>query len=216
MRHAAKALALTAGALFSASTAFGAAVDGLTIDFPQSGAGNNVELVGGTTVIQFDVPAGQAGAGTIVDGNPINQAALIGLDSSGNVVSGVFLAIPAGAFSATPNYSNAAGNTDIQIDLSGVAGVSQDLPPFCTSYYTRTVGSLNIVGLRRAGYREHIPALKRAFELLFHSRLNNQTAATRIEGELGHDPLCAELVTFIRGSKRGITERTWPTVSRSS
>ncbi len=89
--------------------------------------------------------------------------------------------------------------------LSGLAGLSQDLPPFCTSYYTRTVGSLNIVGLRRAGYRRHIPALKRAFELLFQSRLSNASAIARIENELGDDPLCAELAAFVRASKRGVT-----------
>lgn len=94
--------------------------------------------------------------------------------------------------------------------LSGVAGVGQDLPPFCTAYNTRTVGSLNIVGLRRAGYREHIPNLKRAFEILYLSRHTTPHAADLIERELGGDPLCAELAAFVRSTRRGITPYVRP------
>jgi UDP-N-acetylglucosamine acyltransferase len=94
--------------------------------------------------------------------------------------------------------------------LSGVAGVGQDLPPFCTAYSTRSVGSLNIVGLRRAGYRDHIPHLKRAFELLYLSRHTTSVAADLIDRELGHDPLCAELASFLRSTRRGITPYVRP------
>jgi UDP-N-acetylglucosamine acyltransferase len=89
--------------------------------------------------------------------------------------------------------------------LSGGAGLTQDLPPFCTSYDTRQIGSLNIVGLRRAGYRAHIPNLRRAFSIFFRSGLTNQSAIGRIEEEFGHDPLCQEFAEFIKRSKRGIT-----------
>jgi UDP-N-acetylglucosamine acyltransferase len=94
--------------------------------------------------------------------------------------------------------------------LSGVAGIVQDLPPFCIAYGTRTVGSLNIIGLRRAGYRNHIPPLKRAFEILYLSRHTVPIAADLIERELGTDPLCAELVTFLRTTRRGITPYVHP------
>jgi UDP-N-acetylglucosamine acyltransferase len=94
--------------------------------------------------------------------------------------------------------------------LSGVAGMAQDLPPFCTAYSTRSVGSLNIVGLRRAGYRGHIPNLKRAFEILYLSRHTTPVAADHIERELGADPLCAELVAFLRSTRRGITPYVHP------
>jgi UDP-N-acetylglucosamine acyltransferase len=89
--------------------------------------------------------------------------------------------------------------------LSGGVGVSQDIPPFCTVYNMRTVGSLNIVGLRRAGYRNHLPHLKRAFEILYQSRHTILNALQHIESELRGDPLCLELVDFIRNTKRGIT-----------
>jgi UDP-N-acetylglucosamine acyltransferase len=89
--------------------------------------------------------------------------------------------------------------------LSGGAGLTQDLPPFCTSYDTRQIGSLNIVGLRRAGCRASIPNLRRAFSLFFRAGLSNQSAVARIEEDLGHDPLCLEFAQFIKTSKRGIT-----------
>lgn len=89
--------------------------------------------------------------------------------------------------------------------ISGLSGVVKDVPPFCTVYKNRRVGSLNIVGLRRQGYREHIPNLQRAFDLVFRDGHSNRIAAELIEQQLGHDPLCAEFAAFIRTTKRGIT-----------
>lgn len=89
--------------------------------------------------------------------------------------------------------------------ISGVESITQDLPPFCVVYEARRIGSLNIVGLRRAGHRDSIPPLKRAFEVLMRSRLANATAVERIRTELGDDPLCRELADFVATAKRGIT-----------
>ncbi|MCC6681545.1 MAG: acyl-ACP--UDP-N-acetylglucosamine O-acyltransferase [Phycisphaeraceae bacterium] len=88
--------------------------------------------------------------------------------------------------------------------ISGLAGITQDVPPFCVVYETRYVGSLNIVGLRRAGYRDHIPALKKAFDIIWEQGHRNSTAVELIETQLGDDPLCMEMAQFIRASKRGI------------
>ena len=89
--------------------------------------------------------------------------------------------------------------------LSGITGIAQDMPPFCTVYMHRTVSSLNLVGLRRAGYREHIENLQRAFDLLYTSGLPNRRAVEAIESECGDDPLCRELAEFVSQTKRGIT-----------
>lgn len=89
--------------------------------------------------------------------------------------------------------------------IAGVQGVTQDVPPFCIVYNSRRVGSLNIIGLRRAGYRASIPALQQAFDLLYRRGLPNQAAAQAIEQQLGHDPLCRELAQFVRSTRRGIT-----------
>ena len=90
--------------------------------------------------------------------------------------------------------------------LSGGIGLVQDVPPFCTAYNMRQVESLNLVGLRRAGCREHIANLQRAFRLLYKSGHTVPQAVERIAAELGDDPLCAEMVQFIRNSTRGITD----------
>ncbi len=88
--------------------------------------------------------------------------------------------------------------------ISGVQGITQDLPPFCVVYDCRRVGSLNIIGLRRAGYRDHIKTLSRAFQIIFKEKHANQTVIAMIRSELRHDALCMELIDFIESSKRGI------------
>ena len=88
--------------------------------------------------------------------------------------------------------------------ISGAMFVVQDLPPFCTVYVSRHVGSLNLVGLRRAGLRDSILPLKRAFEILYRSRHTTQLAVALIEEELGSDPACRELAEFCKHTKRGI------------
>lgn len=89
--------------------------------------------------------------------------------------------------------------------VGGLVGLSQDVPPFCACYYMRRVGSLNLVGLRRNGYRDHVPALRRAFDLQFRSGHSAPRAVERIRAELGDDPLCREFADFIAVSQRGIT-----------
>jgi len=88
--------------------------------------------------------------------------------------------------------------------ISGAMFVVQDLPPFCTVYVSRHVGSLNFVGLRRAGLRDSILPLKRAFEILYRSRHTTQLAISLIEQELHHDAACMELAEFCKHTKRGI------------
>jgi UDP-N-acetylglucosamine acyltransferase len=88
--------------------------------------------------------------------------------------------------------------------MSGVIAVTQDVPPFCTAFKTGNVGSLNLVGLRRAGYREHIRNLHTAFRILFLSGHATRTALARMEAEAGADPLVREMIEFVRASKRGI------------
>lgn len=82
--------------------------------------------------------------------------------------------------------------------------ITRDLPPFCVVYQSRYVSSLNIIGLRRAGYRDSIPALKRAFDILYRSAHSNGKAVEVIESELAGDPLCMELAHFVRHTERGV------------
>lgn len=89
--------------------------------------------------------------------------------------------------------------------VSGAAGISQDLPPFCVCYTLRSTSSLNLIGLRRAGLRKHITPLKRAFDLYFRKGHSTPVALEMIEAEVGEDALCREFADFIRASTRGIT-----------
>ncbi|HXG19305.1 MAG TPA: acyl-ACP--UDP-N-acetylglucosamine O-acyltransferase [Methylomirabilota bacterium] len=88
--------------------------------------------------------------------------------------------------------------------LRGLSRTSRDVPPFCIMDGTHTVRSINVVGLRRAGFdRERIRALRNAFARLFRRRVNLRRAVE----ELGQEPLTpdvAYLLDFIQQSKRGV------------
>ena len=90
--------------------------------------------------------------------------------------------------------------------LSGGAMVPLDIPPFCTAQgeRARLVG-LNVVGMRRAGMtREEIMEVKRAFKVLFRSKMMLREAIAQLEAE---KPIAAvqEMLDFCKDSKRGIT-----------
>ncbi|NJL31927.1 MAG: acyl-ACP--UDP-N-acetylglucosamine O-acyltransferase [Phycisphaerales bacterium] len=57
--------------------------------------------------------------------------------------------------------------------LSGSEALVKDLPPFCMVIGRRSVSCLNLVGIRRAGYRNHIKNLEKAFDILFRQRHTN-------------------------------------------
>lgn len=88
--------------------------------------------------------------------------------------------------------------------LRGLSRTSRDVPPFCIMDGTHTVRAVNRVGLRRAGFTsEQIRAVQRAFVTLFRTRRNLRHALAEVEaGPLTAE--VAELVAFIRASKRGV------------
>ena len=88
--------------------------------------------------------------------------------------------------------------------LRGLSRTSRDVPPFCIMDGTHTVRALNLVGLRRAGVApEEIRALRNAFRTIFLRPRNLSRALAEVESA-GMSPAVAELVAFIRASKRGI------------
>lgn len=90
--------------------------------------------------------------------------------------------------------------------LSGLSGISKDVPPFCTTagLMPNSVGGLNVVGMRRAGIAapERLQ-IKRAFDLVYRSGLNVSQAVERIRAE-GLGGAAAEFGAFAESSKRGI------------
>lgn len=90
--------------------------------------------------------------------------------------------------------------------IGGGAMVSRDVPPFMLAVGDRAkLYGVNTLGLRRHGFDDSvIRNLKRAYRLLFRSRLTLKDALERLEGEDNGSPDVVELVRFIRNSKRGI------------
>ncbi len=90
--------------------------------------------------------------------------------------------------------------------ISGGAGLSKDVPPFCTvcGLARNTVAGLNLVGLRRAGVTADERAqVKHAFDRLYRSGLNVTQALAALKKEFPAGP-ASEWAAFIESSKRGI------------
>lgn len=88
--------------------------------------------------------------------------------------------------------------------LRGGSRTSRDVPPFALMDGTHTVHGINRVGLRRAGFvAERIRAIERAYVALFRTRRNLGAALAELEAGPLTDDL-AELVAFIRASRRGV------------
>jgi len=89
--------------------------------------------------------------------------------------------------------------------VGGKSKIVQDvLPFFTTDGNPARVRGLNAVGLRRAGFAPASRvALKRAYQLLFRSRLPLARALEELEG--AEDEHVRHLAWFIRGSRRGFS-----------
>jgi UDP-N-acetylglucosamine acyltransferase len=89
--------------------------------------------------------------------------------------------------------------------IGGNTRVNSDVPPYmlCTDF-NAAIRGLNLIGLKRAGF-DHaaISALKKAYQILFRSRLKLEEALQRIEFECPTTHT-RHLVDFIRLSERGI------------
>jgi UDP-N-acetylglucosamine acyltransferase len=89
--------------------------------------------------------------------------------------------------------------------IGGNTRINSDVPPFFlfTGFNVQAKG-LNVVGLKRAGYKaSDLSVLKQAYQLLYRSGLKLDDALIKIERELA-TPETLHLVGFIRRSERGI------------
>jgi len=89
--------------------------------------------------------------------------------------------------------------------IGGNTRVNSDVPPFFLySDFNVAAKGLNLVGLRRAGFKApEVAALKTAYKLLYRSNLKLEDALQHIETKIPTEHT-RHLVTFIRSSKRGI------------
>jgi UDP-N-acetylglucosamine acyltransferase len=89
--------------------------------------------------------------------------------------------------------------------IGGNTRVNSDVPPFFlyTGFNVEAKG-LNIVGLKRAGFKlADIAALKKAYQTLYRAGLKLEDALSKIETEIA-TPEALHLAAFIRRSERGI------------
>jgi UDP-N-acetylglucosamine acyltransferase len=91
--------------------------------------------------------------------------------------------------------------------IGGMTGVVMDVAPYCMVNGARgELTGLNTIGLQRSGMTEaQVDRVKQAFKLYFRSGLQAAEALAQLKGELGEHPEVACLVTFIEGTRRGIT-----------
>jgi len=89
--------------------------------------------------------------------------------------------------------------------IGGNTRINSDVPPFFLySGFNVEAKGLNVVGLRRAGYKaSDLGVLKKAYQILYRSGLKLDAALRRIETEIP-TPETLHLVRFIRSSHRGI------------
>ncbi|HJQ69933.1 MAG TPA: acyl-ACP--UDP-N-acetylglucosamine O-acyltransferase [Blastocatellia bacterium] len=87
--------------------------------------------------------------------------------------------------------------------IGGNSKIVQDCLPFViTDGNPGRARGLNLVGLRRAGFKaDEIKILKQAYRVLLRSGLSLEAALSELSGM--NDPSVNYLIEFIRGSKRG-------------
>jgi len=90
--------------------------------------------------------------------------------------------------------------------IGGLSRVTKDIPPFMLVRGEDTVYTINIIGLRRAGYsEEQRKKIKEVFETLYHSGLNVSQALERLSQQRPSAEV-TQILDFIKGSKRGISK----------
>ena len=89
--------------------------------------------------------------------------------------------------------------------IGGHASITKDVPPYMLVDDNQDlVGSMNLVGIRRAGFLEDVKRdIKNAYKILYLSGLNVTHAMEAILAQC-HTPEAAYLVDFMKHSKRGI------------
>jgi UDP-N-acetylglucosamine acyltransferase len=84
--------------------------------------------------------------------------------------------------------------------------VSKDVPPYCNATGDRArLRGLNLEGLKRRGFeKEKIEALRKAYRIMFRSKLKTQEAIVKVRQELSGCAEAEQLVTFVENSQRGV------------
>jgi UDP-N-acetylglucosamine acyltransferase len=84
--------------------------------------------------------------------------------------------------------------------------VSKDVPPFCNATGDRaSLHGLNVEGLRRRGFsKDKIDALRKAYRIIFQSKLRTAEALAKVRQEIPLSPEVEELASFVANARRGV------------
>ena len=91
--------------------------------------------------------------------------------------------------------------------ISGMTGVSLDIPPYVKAAGSRSkLYGLNTIGLKRHDFPdETISALKKAYRLIFRSKLKMAEGIEQIESDpIGKNEAVQRFIDFLKTTKRGI------------
>lgn len=90
--------------------------------------------------------------------------------------------------------------------IAGAAKITQDVPPYIMAVNDPAeFGGLNVVGLRRRGFKaEDIQILKQTYNYLYDKSLNVTQAIKVIESKFGDNIYVQKVLHFLSGTKRGI------------
>ena len=89
--------------------------------------------------------------------------------------------------------------------IGGTSASTKDLPPFIMLQGINVTVGVNVIGMRRAGMKpQEIDAVRRAYYLLYRGNNLLSVALERMSREFAGVSAVAEMVQFIRESKRGI------------
>lgn len=88
--------------------------------------------------------------------------------------------------------------------ISGGVATSCDVPPFSVISNRNTIGSINVIGLRRSGMSNaEITAVRQAYRLAFHGKMLSRARLLEVLDELASgSQAVAELAEFVRTAKR--------------
>jgi UDP-N-acetylglucosamine acyltransferase len=107
-----------------------------------------------------------------------------------------------GAFSGVHQFCRVGRHAYI----GGYSVITQDALPFVLTVGNRARShGINVIGLQRKNFPpETIQALRRAYRVLFRSRLPLQESLARLRAEATGVPEVTELLDFVAGSRRGV------------
>jgi UDP-N-acetylglucosamine acyltransferase len=89
--------------------------------------------------------------------------------------------------------------------ISGLSASTKDVPPFIVQQNIDVVYGVNVIGMKRAGMNHaQVDAVREMFKMIFREGLTLPSAIAKGEAKLGHVDVVQEMITFLRGCKKGI------------